>query len=170
MAFRLNSVLLLFACAPYMPMAHGTERVGDAIYIHDLGQYTRAVIDLEREFLYLIEGASSEERFNLYWTYNHLMGAWVQVSYLQSLLELSVVAQSYADEQEIRTTLRDQTQFVLWDLNHTITDLDQNILEIKRLNPSRIDVVLRTLLAEVRMTVSRLLADQCARAPCAAGP
>jgi hypothetical protein len=170
MAFRLNSVLLFFACAPYLPVAYGTERVGDATYIYDFGQYTRAVIDLEREFLSLIEGASDEERFHLYWKYNHLVGAWVQVNYLQSLLARSVAAQSYSYEQEIRTTLRDQAQFVLWEVDHAITDLEQNMLGVRRLNPLRIDEVVRSLLSEVRTTVNRLLADQCARMPCAAGP
>jgi len=125
---------------------------------------------LETSVSLLIEAASVEERFNLYWTYNHLTGAWLQVDFLQALLQLSVDAPSSPDEEGIRTTLRDQAQFVLWELDHAIADLEQNVPEVKQLNYLRINEVLRSLLSEVRTTVDRLLADQCARMPCAARP
>jgi len=169
MAFRLNSLLLLCACAPYLPMAHGTERAGDATYWYELERHAHNATGLEKEFLSLIEADSGEERFNLYWTYDHLMGAWLQVDFLQTLLELSVEAPSSPDEEEIRTTLRDQAQFVLWELDHAITDLEQNVPEVKQLKHLQINEVLRSLLSEVHTTVNRLLADQCARMPCAAG-
>lgn len=166
MAFRWNSLLLLFACAPYVPMAHGTERAGDATYWYELERHAHNATGLEEEFLSLIEADPGEERFNLYWTYNHLTGAWLQVDFLQTLLELSVEAPSPPDEEEIRTTLRDQAQFVLWELNHAITDLGQNVPEVKQLRHLQINEVLRSLLSEVHTTVTRLLADQCARMPC----
>ena len=169
MAFRLSLLLRLFACALCLPMAHGTERVGEATYLYDLERYARAVTGLDKEFLPLIE-ASGEERFDLYWTYNHLTGAWIQVDFLQTLLKLSVAASSYSDEEKTRTTLRDQAQFVLWELDHAITDLERNIPEVRRPNQLRINEALRSLLSEVRTTVNGLLADQCARMPCAAGP
>jgi hypothetical protein len=170
MAFRLNSLLLLFACAPYLPMAHASERAGDATYRYELERHAHSVTGLEQEFLSLIAAASVEERFNLYWTYNHLTGAWLQVDFLQTLLQLSVDAPPSPDEEEIRTTLRDQAQFVLWELDRAITDLEQNVPEVKQLNYLRINEVLRSLLSEVRTTVNRLLADLCARMPCAADP
>jgi hypothetical protein len=166
----LSILLLLVACAPYLPMAHGAERAGDATYRHELERYAHNVTGLEQEFLALIEAASDEERFNLYWTYNHLTGAWLQVDFLQTLLELSVETPPSPDEEEIRTTLRDQAQFVLWELDHAITDLEQNVPEVKQLQHLRINEVLRSLLSEVHATVNRLLADQCARMPCAADP
>ena len=166
MAFRLTSLLLLFACALCLPMAHATERAGDATYWHELERHAHSVTVLEQAFLSLIETASDDERFNLYWTYNHLTGAWLQVDFLQTLLELSVEAPSPPDEEEIRTTLRDQAQFVLWELNHAITDLGQNVPEVKQLRHLQINEVLRSLLSEVHTTVTRLLADQCARMPC----
>ena len=170
MAFRLNSLLLLFACAPYLPMAHATERGGDTTYRYELDRHALNATRLEQEFLSLIDAAPVDERFNLYWTYNHLTGAWLQVDFLQTLLQLSVDAPPSTDEEEIRITLRDQAQFVLWELDHAITDLEQNVPEVKQLNYLRINEVLRSLLSEVRTTVNRLLADQCARMPCAAGP
>jgi hypothetical protein len=167
--FNLSILLLLFACAACAPTAHGTERAGDATYWYELERHAHAVTGLEQEFLALIEAASNEGRFNLYWTYNHLTGAWLQVDFLQTLLELSVEAPSSPDEEEIRTTLRDQAQFVLWELDQTIIDLERNVPEIKQLSHLRLNSVLRSLLSELHATVNRLLADQCARMPCAAG-
>jgi non-ribosomal peptide synthetase component F len=169
MTFRLTLLLLLFASAPCLPMAHATQRAGDATYLYELKRYARAVTGLEKEFLSLIEAAPGEERFDLYWTYNHLTGAWVQVDFLQALLKRSVAASLYSDESKTRTTLRDQAQFVLWELDHAITDLEQNIPEGKRPKRLRINQALRSLLSQVRTTVNRLLADQCARTPCGAG-
>jgi hypothetical protein len=170
MRFRLSSLLLLFACAPYLQVVHGTERVGDAAYLYELEQYANAVTALETEFLSLIEAAPSEERFYLYWTYNHLTGSWVQVEYLQAQLELSLEAQSYSEEESSRTTLRDQAEFVRWELGHAINDLEQTIPEGRPLNNMWINEALRSLLSEVRTTVDRLWIDLCAHMPCVAGP
>jgi hypothetical protein len=148
-------------------MAHASERVGDATYLYELERYAGTVTGLEQEFLYLIEAASGEERFDLYWTYNHLTGAWVQVDFLRTLLKLSVARSSYSDEEKTRTTLRDQAQFALWELDHTITDLERNIPELRRPNELRINEALRSLLSEVRTTVDGLLTEQCAPMPCA---
>ena len=94
MAFRLSLLLLLFASALCLPMAHATERVGDAAYLYELKRYARAVNRLEKEFVSLIDAAPGEERFGLYWTYNHLTGTWVQVDFLHTLLKRSVAASS----------------------------------------------------------------------------
>jgi hypothetical protein len=58
---------------------------------------------------------------------------------------------------------------VLWELDHAVTDLEQNMHELKRPKHLRINAALRSLLSEVGTTVNRLLADQCVRTPCAAG-
>ena len=167
MTFRLSLLLPLLASVPCLPMAHATERVGDATYLYELERYAGTVTGLEQEFLSLIEAASDKERFDLYWTYNHLTGAWVQVDFLQTLFKLSVAPSSYSDEEKTRTSLRDQAQFALWELDHTITDLERTIPEVRRPNELRINEALRSLLSEVRTTVNGLLADQCARTPCA---
>ena len=72
-------LLLLLACATCLPMAHCAARAGDATSLYELEQYASAVTALETKFLSLIESAPSDERFYLYWTYNHLMGSWSQV-------------------------------------------------------------------------------------------
>ena len=99
MPFRLSSLLLLFASLPYFPVAHGTERVGDAASLYELEQCANAAAALDAEILSLIDAAPSEERFDLYWTYNHLTDSWLQVEYLQTQLELSLEARSSSDEE-----------------------------------------------------------------------
>ena len=153
-----------------MPLVHGAERIGDSAYLTEVERYANAVAGLETEFLSLIEAASGEERFYLYWTYNHLTDSRVQVEYLQRQVELAIAAQSLAEEESIRTTLRDQAQFVRWELGHAIDDLQQNIPEVRRLNQLWINEAVRFFLSEVRTTVDRLWADQCARMDCAVGP
>lgn len=170
MAVRLKLLVLLFTCAPYLPVAHGAERSGDAVYLNEFERYANVVAALETEFLSSIEAASGEDRFYLYWTYNHLIDSWIQVENLQRQLELSVEAQSYPDEESSRTMLRDQAEFVRWQLDDAITDLQQNIPEVRRLNQLWINEALRSLLSEMGATVNRLRADQCARMPCAVGP
>jgi len=170
MRFHPSSLLLLFACAPYLPVAHGMERVGDATHLSELEQYASAVTALETEFLSLIEAAPCEERFYLYWTYNHLTGSWVQVEHLQTQLELLLGAQSYADEESIRITLRDQAAFVRWELGYAIDDLEQTMPEVRPLNHLWGNEAVRSLLSEVRATVDRLWIDQCAYVPCVVGP
>jgi hypothetical protein len=170
MALRLDLLLMLFICAPYAPVVHGAERIGDSAYLNEFERYANAVAGLETEFLSLIEAASGDERFYLYWTYNHLTDSRVQLEYLQRQVELSVAAQSLSEEESIRTTLRDQAQFVRWELGHAIDDLQQNIPEVRRLNQMWINEALRSLLSDVRTTVDRLWTDQCARMACAVGP
>jgi hypothetical protein len=82
-------------------------------------------------------------------------------------LKLSAAPSSSSDEEKTRTSLRDQAQFALWELDHTITDLERSIPEVRRPNELRINEALRSLLSEVRTTVDGLLADQCALMPCA---
>src|SRR5262245_24866106 len=107
MPFRLGSLLLLFACGSCLPLANGAERPGDVSSLYELERHANAVTALESKFLASIEAAPSEERFRLYWTYNHLTGSWFQVDYLQELLELSLEARSHSAEGSIRTALRD---------------------------------------------------------------
>lgn len=170
MTIRLSLLLLLSVWAPFMPPVHGAERIGDSAYLTEVERYANAVAGLETEFLSVIDAASGEERFYLYWTYNHLTDSRVQVEYLQRQVELAMAAQSLSEEESIRTTLRDQAQFVRWQLGDAIDDLQDNIPEVRRLSQLWINEALRSLLSEARTTVDRLWADQCARMHCAIGP
>ena len=165
---RSIALLLLLACAPYVPTATGTERL--AIYVYDLGQHADSVTALEDEYLLLIESASGDERFNLYRNYDRLMGTWLQVDFLQSLLDRAVEAASDLDEEETRSMLRDHAQFTLWELDGAIAGLEESSAEAQRWTDSRINERSRSLLSDVRRTVDRLLIDHCAAAPCAVGP
>jgi hypothetical protein len=163
-------MLLLLACASFLPVAHGAEGAGDATHAYELERYASAVTGVERDLLSLIETASDEDRFDLYRTYNQLMGAWIQVDLLQSQLDLAIAAAPGADEDAVRTTLRDQADFVRWELDHAIAHFTKNMPEDKQQNHLWVNEVVRSLLAEVRVAVNGLLADQCARASCAPDP
>jgi hypothetical protein len=170
MALRLRSLLLLLACAPYVPLAHGAERAGDAARLYELEQYASAVDALETEFLALIEAAPGEERFHLYWTYNHLTGSWFHVECVQTQLELSVEAQADSDEESLRTILRDQAEFVRWELGQAIDDLEQAVPQDGQPAHLWINETLRSLLSGIRRTIERLWTGQCAHVPCVADP
>ena len=161
------SAWLLFACVPYLPVAHCTERVGDASYAYAFEQLANAVTALEDDCLASIESTPEEGRFNLYRNYNQLAGTWVQVEFLQTLLDLAIASTSRLDEAEIRTMLRDHAQYVLWELDHAIADLEANAPDANQLNQLWVNVGIRSLLSNVKLTVNRLLVDQCADAPCA---
>ena len=163
-------LILLLICVPYLLVAHGAERSGDAAYLNEVERYANAAAALETEFLSSIEATSGEDRFYLYWTYNHLVDSWVQVENLQRQLELCLEARSDLEEEPRRTMLRDQAEFVRWQLGDAVNDLQQNIPEIRRLNQLWINEALRSLLSEMGATVDRLRADQCARMPCVVSP
>jgi len=144
--------------------------VGDASHAYALERHAESVIAFESDFLSVLVTVPDEDRFNLYRSYNHLMGAWAQVALSQALLELSVSATSPSDEEELRTTLRDQAQFALWDLDDTRERLERNIPDVARADQVRINEAARSVLLEVRVTINRLLVDQCAHLQCTAGP
>jgi len=171
MAIRSILLSLSIACTPYVPTAHGFERLGDAAYVYEYGRYADAAIVLERDYLALIESAPDEERFNLYRSYDRLMGTWLQVDFLQTLLDIAVDATSRAAEEEIRSTLRDHVRYVLWELDNAIAGLEQlNPPEPRRLTHLEVDEVCRSLLSSVRIAVNRLLVDHCATAACTVDP
>ena len=157
---RVAGVLLL-ACAAGVAPAHGAERVGDAVAMYALQDRARIVDDLERALLALIDASSGEDRFDLYRTYNELSGTWVQMQLSQTLIEQAASAQSASDEASIRTTLRDQARYALWELDDARLYLERNAPASDRREHLRINQAIRTFLSETRAIVERLLADQC---------
>jgi hypothetical protein len=151
----------VFSALALLGTAHGSERAGDAAYVYALERHADAVAALEDDFLALIETAVNEERFNLYRSFNQLMGAWLQVDFLSALLDSSIAAVSPLDEEEMRTNLRDQAEFTLWELANAITNIDLSIVELERPSNIQINARVRSLLSESRAMVSRLMTDQC---------
>jgi hypothetical protein len=166
----LSLIILTSVSAFAFRPAHGTERAGDAANVRELQQYAKEATALHGEFLGLLETASDDERFNLYWAYDLLMGTWVQIEFLQTLLNSSIATTSPSDEAAFRTTLRGQAQFVLWELDQANAQLQENVAQVKRPAHVRINGAIRLLLSKVRNTASRVWIDQCARVPCASGP
>jgi len=161
---------LLLAGVLYGSVAWSAVRVGDATFVYELEAHANAMASLEEEFISSIDSASDEERFNLYRTYNLLMGTWLQVDLLEALLAASIEAAPICDEEEIRTTLRNQVQFTRAEIDHAVVDLEHNVAAIKRYDHLRLNNALRSLLSSVRATVDRMIIDQRPPSPCGTGP
>ena len=170
MALLVRLLLLLVICAPCLRPAYGTERVDDALVLYALYDQTEVVNALETDVLALIENSPDEDRFDLYRTYNQLMGTWVQVGLSQAMLELAMSATLPSEEEEIRSHLRDHARFALWDLDEARTYLERNAPNADREEHLRIHVAIRSLLSEAKTIMSRLLVDQCVHVQCVTGP
>jgi hypothetical protein len=163
-------LLLLVFCASGLGPAHGMERDDDLLLLFALQAQTDAVNVLERDLLVLIESTPADDRFDLYRTYNQLMGAWLQVDLAQALLAASVLAASMPEDEAMRITLRDQARFALWDLDDARRNLAQTIPAADQSEHARINEAIRAQLFEVKALIGRLLADQCALLDCVADP
>jgi hypothetical protein len=150
-------MMLAWACC--LPVAEGVERFGDAENASDLQQRAISVSAVQRGLLSLAEAASGEERFDLYRTYDESMGTWLQAEFLRTLLDLSIAATESSDEQKFRTDLQDHAKFTLWELDQNISHLGKSITEVEESEHLRLIQVLRSLLLQARITVSRLSAD-----------
>jgi len=163
-------LLLLLVCAQGLAPAYGAERIGDAVLLSALRDRTAVMNALQQDILALVEAAPQNDRFDLYRTYDGLMGAWVQVGLSEQLLERSIAAGSPPEEDEIRTTLRDQAEFALWDLDQARLDLESNVPDPSQSEYFRINEAIRSLLLEARTIIGHVLAAQCVQLQCAAGP
>jgi hypothetical protein len=152
-------IMLLSICGPGLP-ALAAERVGDTLALYAFRDRADVVDAVEEDLLALIEASPAEDRFELYRTYDQLVGAWVQVELSQTLIEEAMAATSPSQEEEIRTTLRDQAQFALWELDEARMDLERNVPSADRWQHLRINEAIRSLLSETRPIFSRLLADR----------
>ena len=158
-ARRLSMLLMGMACA-YLPLAHGSERAGDANAARELQKYATAAQAAQRKLLALCEAASGQEQFNLYWTYNQSTGTWLQVEFLRALLERAVAATSPSDERTLRATLRDQALFTLWELDQNLAHPGRDSAKSARSKRQRLAGILYSLLRDVRRTVQRLSVDE----------
>lgn len=156
----------LLACAVGPAPALAVERVGDAVAIYALQDRARIVDDLERALLASIEASPDQDRFDLYRTYNQLYGTWIQMQLSQTLISEAASARSPSDEASIRSTLRDQAQYALWELDDARSYLERNAPAPERREHFRINEAIRALLSDTRTIVERLLADQCALLHC----
>ena len=157
--FRFGLPALLLAAALHGSVAQSTVRAGDATYVDELERHATAMASLEEEFVLSIDNASDGERFDLYWTYNQLMGTWLQVDRLEALLGASIEATSISDEEKIRTALRDQAQFTRAELDHAAADLARNAAAVKQYDHWRLSDAVRSLLSSVQATVDRLIME-----------
>jgi hypothetical protein len=170
MAHLLRLLVLLVICAPGLHLAQAAERAGDALATYALHDRSDALDVLEGDILALIESSPDEDRFELYRTYDQLMGTWVQVDLAETQVEQAVSATSPSEEEEIRATLRDQAQFAMWEFDNALADLERNAPGANRPDHVRINEAIRSLLSETKTIIARLLADQCDYLQCATMP
>jgi hypothetical protein len=148
--FRSTLPVLVLAAACWLHPADAAERPEDAAVAGALEQYAGAVTALECELLALAGIAPAEDGFDLYRTYNALLGAWVQVDRLQTLLD-SMATTSATGEPAIRDALHEHLQFTLGQLDEAVADLDRD----ERPGAPRIAADVRSLLTQVRATIAR---------------
>jgi hypothetical protein len=170
MTHFLPLLVVLIICAPCLRPAQGAERLGDALATYALQDRTAVLDDLERDILAVIEASPDEDRFDLYRTYDQLMGTWVQIELSQTLVEQAVAATSSSEEEKIRTTLRDQAQYALWELDEALAYVERDSPIANRRAYWRINEAIRSLLSEAKAVIGGLLADQCNYLRCATVP
>jgi len=153
MATRSRLLLLLAVWMACSAGAESTGQPGDAPVASELERHESAVIVLEHELLALIEVAPQEERFDLYWTYNALIGAWVQVDRLQALLESASLGPMSSGAA--LAAIREQAQFTLWEIGEADRRLAARHFRLERTDASRIKDAVRSLLWGVHTTIGR---------------
>jgi hypothetical protein len=156
---RPGALMLALACACGPSIATALERPGDTANADELRQRAIAAAAVQKNFLALIEAAPRKEKFELYRTYDESTGTWVQIGFLRDTLDASIAATSWTVELKLRTDLRDQARYALWEVDQSIAYLDARIAEEKRARNQRLVKQLRSALLNVRATVTRLAAE-----------
>ena len=152
----LSAVVFATVCGA----AAGSERVGDASNVYALQRHGDAEALLEREIGTVIDAAPADDRFDLYRAFNQLSGTWSQIELIDELLQASIAA-GPSEEDDVRTTLRDQAAFVLWEIDDAEQLLSRDVTQRSSSSASIGDI--RAFFADVRKTVARLLAEEQAR-------
>jgi hypothetical protein len=153
---RLSMIVLAWVAC--VSIADALERPGDADNMEDLRRRATAATAIHRDFLALIEAAPRKEKFELYRTYDESIGTWVQIGFLRETLDASIAASSWTMELKLRTDLRDQARYALWEVDQSIAYLAVRIAKEKRARPLRLVKAMRSALLNVRATVTRLAA------------
>jgi len=138
----------------------------EAISESALSAHVRTVATIERTLLALIAIAPTDDRFGLYRTYDELLGAWVQVDGLQSVLDRAAVLAGTGEEATARAEIRDHAEFSLRVLESAIDRLADIADSQQRPDDIAVNVAARDVLLRVRTTVAAILDDECARIAC----
>jgi hypothetical protein len=154
----LSAAVLATGCGS----AVASERVGDAASAYALQRHADAEISLAREIEAVIDAMPAEERFDLYRVFNQLSGTWSQIELLDELLQASIAA-APSEESDLRTALREQAQFALWEIDDAEQRLASDGMQPSQLQSSRASDEIRAFFAEVRRTVERLRGEEQAR-------
>jgi hypothetical protein len=147
--------LLALLVAALSSAAYGMEHAGDALFASEIRHYAKEVTAVQSDLLFLIATAPDSKRFDLYRTYNRSVGTWMQVDLLQALLERAVEETSDPAD-DLQAAIKEHAVYTLWELDRNLDELESVMAE-KRPSPDlRLHELLRSLLTEVRVIVTRL--------------
>jgi hypothetical protein len=155
--------MVALACTVDFHPALGRERVGDATHFYALQQLVSEEVAVERDFIWAFQTAAEDKHFDLYRDLNRLVGTWSQIELTRTLLELSIAALRSSDERYLRSTLRDQTAFVLWEVEQAQRDLEREDVPGDDVGRVRTSAAVRALLSQAASAVTRLQAEEQAR-------
>jgi hypothetical protein len=150
------SFVLLVAASAGWRDAHATERPVDRVHAVELERHARTVGGLESELLRALAQARAVDRFELYWSYDALIGAWVSVDGVQAELDRAVMSTMPA-ELSVRELLRTHAAFALGELARADRDLAERAAGLEG-EALRVNDAVRRVLADARATLERLLA------------
>jgi len=151
------SFVLLVATSAGWRDAHATERAVDRVHAEELERHAGTVGALESELLRALTQARAADRFELYWSYDALIGAWVSVDGVQALLDRAAMSTMPA-ELNVRELLRTYAAFALGELDRADRDLAQRAESLEG-EALRVSDAVRRVLADARATLERLLAS-----------
>ena len=149
--------LLLFAVSSGWRDARATERAIDRVHAEELERHADTVATLESGLLQTLAQARASERFELYWSYDALIGAWVSVDGVQALLDRAAAA-TMPSELQLRELLRTHAAFALGELDRADGDLAQRAPNLQG-EALRVNDAVRRVLTDARATLGRLLAS-----------
>ena len=154
MSIRSSVPILLLAWTAGTCEAQAIDRSGDTPQAIELDAHASAVAAIEHELLAVIDAAPADERFGLYWTYDALIGAWVQVEHVRLLMD-AVHFAATSDAEQLAAQLRDQAQFTAREIDQVESQLAQQGALLDRPAALRINGDVRALLARIRETLAR---------------
>ena len=151
---------------PSLAVGPSESALRDASVESALSAQGTTVATIERTLLALIAIAPNDDRFDLYRTYDELLGAWAQVDGLHTVLDRAAALASTGEDATARAELRDHAEFSLWELDSAIGRLADIAHALRRPDDIAANVAARDVLLRVRTTVAAILDDECARIRC----
>jgi len=138
----------------------GEERPDDVRNAYELQAKAKAITAWEKTCLPIMEAASNEDRFNLYYLYTHTHDVWRQIDFLRTLLDLANSASAGDDDRKTRRLLQDHAKFAGFELEQAIVIAEKSRDAFKRSEHLKLQRDAYVLLRDIRGVVNRLEASK----------